>query len=246
MKSLEKTAKDVTRKPRGFKEKIWKNGGEKLEQHARRALLDLARTFWNEIEHGDARLEDVTFSGSLTGDRWTDDSDVDLHIVVKRGKDLDDETMAREYYRARSRIWNGKHDLELEGHPVELYIQDSSQPHYSARIYSVLRDGWVKKEKQGEYPSTAEVTKKAKPIASNINSLVKELKKNPSKDLVQKADKMSERLRKLRQEGLEGSGESSVENLAYKALKRAGYMEKLNDARDKAFDELYQGILDRT
>lgn len=243
-KDLDKTAKDVTRSPRGFNEEIWEGEGGKLRSKARKALLELAQAFWREVEHGAARVKDVTFSGSLAGDRWTQDSDVDLHLVVERGDDLDDEKMAEEYFRARSRMWNSKHSLELAGHPIELYIQDSEAPHHSAKIYSVLKDKWVKRDEQGEYPTADEVKRKAKPIASDVLGLVKRLDEEPTEELLDKADKMSERLRKLRQAGLESEGESSLENLAYKALKRAGYMEKLSDSRSKAFDLMVQSKLD--
>jgi hypothetical protein len=52
------------------------------------------------------------------------------------------------------------------------------------------------------------------------------------------SDLLQDRLKKMRTAGLEKDGEFSVENLTYKMLRRIGYLEKLYDIENKAFDIL--------
>ena len=50
------------------------------------------------------------------------------------------------------------------------------------------------------------------------------------------AEKLSEKIRKLRSSGLEDEGIYSVENLAFKLLRNSGKMNKLMDLRSKSYD----------
>ena len=51
-------------------------------------------------------------------------------------------------------------------------------------------------------------------------------------------DKIKEKIRNMRRAGLERSGEFSVENLAFKVLRRNGYLEKLSNLKHMAYDKL--------
>ena len=65
------------------------------------------------------------------------------------------------------------------------------------------------------------------------------MKKTPSDQNLKAASKITEKLRKMRSTGLEEGGEGSIENLAYKALRRAGLLDKLKSESLKTFDKLY-------
>lgn len=228
---------DVTRKPRGMDEKVWSND-QKIRPEVREKLLGVAMDVWEETEKGGVELRDVTLTGSTTGPRWSPAGDLDVHLVVKFS-DVDcDEDLAGSYFRARGKVWNFQHDIEVAGHPVEVYIQDVDEPHFSAGVYSLLQDKWVQRHKQGEWAPYKDVAKKSKVLAREIRGVVSGLRDNPSYDGVMAAKKMMERLRELRKVGLTRQGEGSVENLSYKALRRAGYIEKLVDAMNDAVDEL--------
>ena len=47
---------------------------------------------------------------------------------------------------------------------------------------------------------------------------------------------MKEKLGDMRRAGLERSGEYSAENLAFKLLRRTGYLKKMYDAYDSDYD----------
>ena len=50
--------------------------------------------------------------------------------------------------------------------------------------------------------------------------------------------KFKQKVRNMRKTGLEGAGIFSTENLAFKVLRRNGYLGRLNDLIDKSYDSL--------
>jgi hypothetical protein len=52
------------------------------------------------------------------------------------------------------------------------------------------------------------------------------------------ADKIKQKIKKMRKTGLETIGAYSVENLAFKVLRRNDYLEKLSKAKRKAYDKM--------
>jgi hypothetical protein len=53
------------------------------------------------------------------------------------------------------------------------------------------------------------------------------------------AEKIKLKIRKMRKTGLETLGAYSVENLAFKVLRRNDYLEKLSAAKREAYDSLH-------
>ena len=51
-------------------------------------------------------------------------------------------------------------------------------------------------------------------------------------------DRLKAKIRNMRQAGLEGAGQFSVENLAFKVLRRSEELKRLSDLKAKAYDEL--------
>jgi len=238
IKPLNKAIKDITKAPRGLNKKIWENEN-KIKPSVKEKLLVIAEELWDDLEHGDAELQDIVFTGSMTGERWSDDSDIDLHLIVQFSDVNPDEDFVNSYYRARTRLWNTQHDISIDDHPIEVYVQDSKQEHYSIGIYSLIEDKWILKREPGKFATYNEVAKKAKVLARDIKELIKYLNSNPGLQKIESASSFMEKLQKMRKVGLESQGEGSVENLAYKALRRAGLFDKLNDSLNKSFDKLF-------
>lgn len=228
---------DVTRKPRGMDENVWLDD-QKIRPDVKEKLLDAAMDVWEETESGGAELLDITLTGSTTGPRWSPAGDLDVHLVVKFSDAEGDEDLVSSYFKARGKVWNNQHNVKVGGHPVEVYIQDADEPHYSSGVYSLLKDEWTHRQEQGEWAPYKDVAKKSKVIARDIRNAISSLKDRPSLEGVERAKKVMERLRELRKAGLTRAGEGSVENLSYKALRRAGYVDKLVNAMNTAMDEL--------
>jgi len=57
-------------------------------------------------------------------------------------------------------------------------------------------------------------------------------------EALDRAEMLREKIRKFRQSGLESGGEYSIENIAFKALRRNEYLLKLSELKRDAYDKL--------
>jgi len=186
-------------------------------------LLSIAKHFADTLKVKHLNLTDVTISGSNASFGYSEYSDVDLHLVV----DMPNDEELEDYYNAKKNEFNNKYDIKLKSIPVEVYVQNSTQPHHSAGIYSVLDNKWIHKPSKVVPKATPqEVKNKARNYSSKINQALR------SKDLDEAKAAMDD-LKRLRQAGLEMGCEESVENLAFKLLRSRGKIDKLRNHIDK-------------
>ena len=209
--------------------KVWQ--GEKLIPEIRLKLLKIAQDFYAYLDVS-AQLLDITLTGSLANFNYTKESDFDLHLIINY-KDVDqNETLVEKLLSAKKTVWNNKHDIKIKGHEVELYAQNESEPHHSTGVYSIIKDEWlVKPERVRGVNNLDAAKKKAKQMMRQINTVLKSPNRMP------KIEKMKEKIRNMRQSGLERAGEYSAENLAFKLLRRTDYIKRLYDAYDTDYDD---------
>lgn len=207
----------------------------KLNPVIRKALLRIAKEFYNGIElENKPKVKDIVFTGSLANYNYSDYSDVDLHLLFDFGKDK--ELLSQFFLLAKSK-WNDKHDITVKGYDVEVYAEDEKSPHVATGLYSVLKDKWIKEPKK-ETPAYDEqdVMTKVKYFVGMYNQLVKQFQDGQLDGLDKKVEKFRDKLGKFRQSGLQLGGEFSTENLAFKLLRRAGYMDKLAKLQNAVVD----------
>lgn len=137
-------------------------------------------------------------------------------------------------------MWNSDHDVVIYDHPVEVYVQDVDEAHWSPGIYSLMQDKWIllpaEIERDGSDIDDELVARKTRAYARDISRIVRRLGiKYPSRGIAA-AEKMKERLRKLRKTGLEREGETSIENLTFKTLRKMGLIDQLHTALADAYD----------
>jgi len=197
---------------------IWENN--KLNPEIREKLLEVAEAFLEFIEVT-VDVEDITFTGSLANFNYTEYSDIDLHILTDYKDYNIDKDLLKDYFKAKKTVWNSSHDIKVKGYNVETYIQDVSEPHHSTGVYSIKHDGWlVKPVKAGTIDKKA-LLKKVESMKALITHALSD------KCDLECAENVKEKILKMRQAGLEKSGEFSIENLAFKELRRAGEIDKL-------------------
>jgi hypothetical protein len=194
---------------------LWDN--DELRNTIKYKLLSIAKHFADTLKVKNLNLKDITINGSNASFGYSEYSDIDLHLVV----DMANNEELEDYYNVKKNEFNNKYDVKLKGIVVEVYVQNSKQPHHSAGIYSVLDNRWLHKPSK-EIPKATpqEIRSKARNYSSKINQAL------GSKDLSASSDIMAD-IRRLRQAGLETNGENSVENLAYKLLRSRGRIDKL-------------------
>ena len=203
--------------------RLWR--GNKLLPEVKKQLELIADDFITELGISGLNVEDITLSGSNAAYTYTPNSDLDLHILVDMNKLKNDEVY-RELFQAKKTLYNDSHDIKIHGVPVELYVQDTNEPVKSLGEYSLLRDEWIKipKKRKAEFDQQAARLKYEK-LESLIHNAMKSKK-------AEKIDELLKTIKRYRQAGLDKAGEFSPENLAYKALRNKGYIQKLYDLRN--------------
>ena len=106
-------------------------------------------------------------------------------------------------------------------------------------LYSVLNDEWiVEPELSNPQIDFRDIEMKAKAIEHQIDRVVDLYDEGKYEEAIERADKLKAKIKKLRQSGLDDVGEYSVENLAFKTLRRNGYLGKLSDVKVDAYDKM--------
>jgi RNA polymerase sigma factor (sigma-70 family) len=209
--------------------RIW-GADEKMRPEVREQLLKIADDF-REFLGIDVEVKDITVSGSNAAYTYTPHSDIDLHLVVDLPM-ADASEVYRELFDAKKYAYNDQHDIRIGGHEVELYVQDANKQHVSQGIYSITNDDWVSVPKRRR-PDVDDISLKSKfeDLGHRIESVV-------AGGDYEQITALAQRIKELRQAGLDAHGEFGPENLAFKMLRTQGLIKKLYDARNAAKDQL--------
>jgi len=207
---------------------FWDRMGH-LDTGVRDDLMEIARDFWDSVKI-DAPILDVLFTGSLANLNYSAYSDIDLHILVDLSQVSGSMDLIKDYLQTKKNLWNKKHDINIKGFPVEIYTQDIQEPAVSTGIYSVLNDTWVVKPTAGVFhPDMPEVKTKTEALMAEIDAII-------SRGGPEDVDDFMAKLKRMRAAGLQSGGEASPENLAFKAIRRNGYLQKLSDFESQSYD----------
>jgi hypothetical protein len=215
-------------------QKLW--NGDKLRPEVRKRLLKIASEFIKELDIP-VSISDVTFTGSLANFNYSKYSDIDLHLILDFSKINKNEDLVRDFLLAKKSLWNDEHDIFIRGSEVEVYAENIGDPHHSTGVYSVLNNEWIKKPD----PSKSEKIIDYYGVINKSNQLIRLINSTLELDSFDKLDKLEllkDKIKKMRQCGLEKEGEFSIENLAYKLLRNKGYIKKLWDESSSMYDEL--------
>ena len=206
---------------------VW--DGDSLRVDVRYKLLEIAKRFVEYLEVPNFKLVDVILRGSLVNYNYTQYSDFDLHIVTDFSTLDCDITEA--FYLAKKKIWNDEHDITIKGHEVELYVEDVGAKNVSEGTYSVLDARWLRtpKYRQPDINDRA-VSAKARDLMTQINRAIKA-------GSVEDIQHLQDKIRTMRQSGLDAGGEFSTENLAYKIIRNKKFLDKLYKTKNQRVDQ---------
>ena len=222
--------------------RFW-NDEQHLDIHIRRALLVIAKDFIDEYNLGKYAIDDIIMTGSLANYNWSEEfSDIDLHIVMDTTQLSEDPSLAKSISDAMRNVWNKTHtDISVGGFPVELYIQDSHEPHKSSGVYSLLNDEWKTSPSLDKLSGEIEEDE-IKTRAAEYMNLIDEIEIrynniDPLK-MYHICSKLMDKIKSERASGLsnDDAGELTTGNLIFKSLRRSGYIEKLIDIKRRCFD----------
>lgn len=219
---------------------VEEDGEFSMHKEIRDRLLEITEEFMDFVDV-DFFIHDIILTGSLANYNWSNYSDVDLHIMV----DFDEignktsvglETIIKNFFDSKRSLWNKQHEIKIKGFDCEIYVQDVDEKHLASGIYSILNDKWIiTPEKTNPSIDKELIIKKADKFEQLIDDVQDKFKNGDDveKDILN----IKQSLKKFRQCGLDTGGEYSYENLAFKLLRRNGYIATLMDIQSKNKDK---------
>ncbi len=212
---------------------VWND--DELDDKILENLKKIALDFYEFLKIN-APIEDIWFTGSLANYNWSDYSDIDLHVLIDFDKIDDIEyDFLKEYFDAKKNVWNNSHNIKIKDFEVELYAQDSNELHTSTGVFSILNNEWIKKPN----PLDPEIDREL--LKSKIQKIVNKIEEideiTDLEEIQEKSKLLKDKIKKMRQSGLDRGGEFSEENLAFKYLRNNGYIERLFNKRKDAYDK---------
>ena len=219
-------------------QKIW-DGDRHVRPGVKGALMHIVEEFMEGLDM-DLDLKDVIVTGSLANFNWSKFSDIDLHLLVDFAEVNDNEDMVKKFFDAVRSNWNKLHNILVKGHEVEIYVQDEHEPHISTGVYSLLNDEWLVKPKKIK-PELDRRTalKKMRHFAREIDKLSAVFDSGNAQEAFEMATRLKNKLKRMRQSGLDSTGIYSPENLAFKMLRRSGDIEQLFAIYTHAYDHIH-------
>jgi hypothetical protein len=217
--------------------KIW-DKDQKMKSDVKKNLLKIADDYFGSLDLTEVDIEDVTITGSLANYNWSKYSDVDLHIVIDYNDLPMDMELVQDFLKSKSSNWNKEHDVKIYGYDVELYVQDIDEPHHSTGVYSILNNEWITKPQKKKISfNDKSVKDKSNILMDRIEDIYDEMGDVDNEETIKRVDKLTEKIKKMRQSGLESGGEFSVENIVFKVLRRNGMLDRLYDIKTVAYDK---------
>ena len=218
--------------------KLWKDGAH-FYPGVKAALMEIVEEFIENLGL-DVEIADIIVTGSIANYNWSKFSDIDVHLLVDFEEINSDRELVKRFFDAVRSNWNKLHDIRIKGHEVELYIQDVNEPHISTGVYSLPEEKWLVTPKKVE-PQIDKVTalKKMKSLAREIDKLSRVYDNGQYEEAFKLAERIKEKIKRMRRSGLERSGIYSPENLAFKMLRRSGDIEQLFAVYTQAYDQIY-------
>jgi len=179
--------------------------GTKLKPNIKKQLEIIADDFIEFMGIPNLAIEDIIITGSNVAYTYTPHSDLDLHILIDFSQ-LPDNEVYQELFKAKKSLNNDTYDITVRDIPVELYVQDTAQPHVSLGEYSVLRDKMTRipTKKRANFDQADAALK-----FERLEEFILEALKQQDKEKVEKAIDI---VKRYRQAGLDKHGEFGPEN----------------------------------
>lgn len=204
-----------------------------LKEDVREGLIDIANTFIEDIKENDIPIEvmDLWLVGSNASYNYSDNSDIDVHIIANMD-DIDCNGLLTIVYNYAKSDFNKKHKITVKGIPVEVYIESRSSSAITNGIYSLMNNEWVKFPEKINIdidfdPDTSELYKeKFEKVTSAIES-----------DSSEEVQKTIDDLYLLRKSALSTDGEFGEGNLVFKEFRNNGMLDELKDHKRELQDK---------
>ena len=198
---------------------LW-NEDNTLKQDVFEKLSNIAQEFLKFIEIP-LNIVDIEIVGSNASYNYNEKSDIDLHIIVNSEVNYIEPTILRQLYNDRKGAFNRDYELEINGLPVELYIEDVKDGNATNGRFSILKNEWVK------FPEP--ITYEVPDISKDLNEMLDKCFKTLQSSDAEEVGTLINDIYMMRKLGLAEDGEASVGNLVFKELRNMDIMSDLKD-----------------
>ena len=201
--------------------KIWEN--DKLKSEVKDKLEEIIDQFILELHDNDipVKVLDARLVGSNASFNYTENSDMDVHLIVNTQEASCDTNVLTLLYNYFKSNFNDKYDISIHGIPVELYIEDVGASAVSNGIYSIYDDEWIK------YPEPVEVPDID--ITDDFAVLERRYKNIIEDNNAEEAEELLDELYLRRKDSLATEGEYGRDNLLFKQFRSEGYLDGLKE-----------------
>ena len=216
--------------------KLW--DGLNLRPKVRNKLLEIGKAWINYANIPESAVKKYILVGGMAGYNYTKYSDIDLHVIVDKSEIANCENLVDEYLKDKKELWSLR-DITIYGHDVELYAQDEEDEFKTSQaVYDLSDNKWLIEPEKADIDEKkllqdTAIISKVKKYTSYIDHLIEGESNN-----LETLKKIKEKLKKMRQEGLDTAGEYSIGNLVFKELRNKGVLDKMNDYMQKEEDQL--------
>ena len=135
--------------------------------------------------------------------------------------------------------WSNYSDVDLHI-IVDFLGVDENEPHVSSGVYSLLNRDWVQRPTKFrsniDFPSAR---RKADDVEFQVNIVGNLITAGKLKAAMRNIERLKKKIKNMRRAGLESTmREFSVENIAFKILRRNGILGELDRMKNETYDEM--------
>ena len=209
--------------------KLWED--KKLKRDVREAIVDIVSEFMDNLIIP-VEILDVRVVGSNASYNYTEQSDLDVHIISNLELVGSPTEIVQALYNSERSNFNRTHNIKIKGIDVELYVEDVNSSVTSNGIYSVIDDIWIKEPQMVKERSVKIDKKELRDLVNSVKSVLADGDSDDIKDCINM-------LYLMRKDSIATDGEYGVGNLLFKEIRNRGLLSALKDKYNEMIsDEL--------
>ena len=133
--------------------KLWDLETKELRPEVKETINNIANEYVDLLNENDIKIKllDTLLGGSNASYNYTENSDLDLHLIADTSVVDCPKEILSKLYDAYKSIFNDKYNINIRKINVEVYVEPDKTQAESNGIYS-LKDGWLNEPSQKEIP----------------------------------------------------------------------------------------------
>ena len=204
--------------------KLWDDG--QLKPEVRGKLIQFAETWRDFAMIPKEMVQDVVMTGGNANYNYTDQSDIDVHLVVDRDGFGMPRDFIDQFLQDKKILWTMTHpDIKVYGYPLEPYAQDPAESiPMNQGQYSLMNAQWIQMPSNLNLDFTGNKVLQDK--VDHYKHVIDRLIRSSASDAALKTIK--NKITSARGPAIAKGGEFSLENLVFKELRNQGYIDKID------------------